>query len=481
MVSVFSVPAFFVVLREVLEACLVVGIVLAYLNKTGATHLRKWVWWGASAGIALSLVLGISFAVVFYVRGDKLFSGKSEKIFEGIIFLIAAALLTWMILWMLSMGHKMQHQIEEQVEKLVDRDDGSGKYGILFMVFIQVLREGIETWIFLFGAANAEDSWRAIPIPGILAIIVGLAASYALFRGMVELDIQAFFLASSIILMFFSAGLTSHAFHELQEADWFGKWKVDQRDWWNATMWSTEACCNDKKNQFFAFLRALFGYQDKPTFVEWGTYFAYWIIIIAIMLVFNWSNIRSARDRVASLTKKFVAWSLTCTFVAFIYVLANVTWTGTLTMTLAFIISTLATLTVYDVFASRIQVIASIRKPITLFSGVALAALTVFMAVLHIVQMSCEELSCKMPQFYYIGLIFSQNWASRGRAPNSWVSLGVLSWSLVVSVFFFGTMALLLVLFSFNVDSSGQYEYCNTEEVPKEISEEDTPVDPLEV
>ena len=469
MVNLFSVPAFFIVLREVLEACLVVGIVLAYLNKIGNTSLRKYVIWGATAGIALSLVFGVTFAVVFYTKGNQIFSDKNEKIFEGIVFLIAAALLTWMIIWMQQMGRKMQKQLEDKIDEYVEDDSGRGKWGLFAMVFVQVLREGIETWIFLFGATSASDeegAWKAIPIPGILGVVVGIAASYALFRGLVELDLNALFLWSSIILMLFSAGLTSHAFHELQEVDWFGEWAEDktQRDWWNARLWSTKDCCNDKTNEFFAFLRALFGYQDTPTFVEWSTYFAYWIIIIVILLAFNWPRVRAARTRIAGLTKKLTATSLLVTFIAFIYVVSNVTWHGTLSMTIAFLISVLASVAVFDTLSDRIAAVRNSRKSITLISGIALAALTLFMTIMHIVLMACDEegvATCSLPRFYYVGLIFFEDWASQGRAEdgNSWVSLAVLSWSMVVVFFFFGTMAFGLIVYSGNINEDGKYVY----------------------
>ena len=239
--------AFFIVLREVLEACLVIGIVLACLNSIGSPHLRKWVWYGAGAGIGLALASGIAFVTVYYTSGKNFFTGKTEKIFEGIVFLIAAALLTWMIVWMQQMGRTLKATLEKDVQDKIDNSSDGGKWGIFFMVFVQVLREGIETVIFLFGAASASDdpnAWRAIPIPGILGIVVGIILSWALFRGLIELDIDSFFLATSVILMLFSAGLTSHAFHELQEVDWFGEWAEDktQRDWWNARMWSTKDC-----------------------------------------------------------------------------------------------------------------------------------------------------------------------------------------------------------------------------------------------
>ncbi len=471
MVQLFNAVAFFIVLREVLEACLVVGIVLAALRQLGNTHLRKWVWWGAISGIALSLVFGIAFAVIFYTQGNLLFKGKSEKIFEGVVFLIAAGLLTWMIIWMQQMGRNMQRNIERQVEGAIERKDG-GKWGIFLMVFVQVLREGIETWIFLFGATSASDNpnaWRAIPIPGILGVIVGIGASYALFRGLVELSIERLFFWSSILLMLFSAGLTSHAFHELQEVDWFGPWDTNQKDWWNARMWSTKACCNDSENQFFAFLRALFGYQDTPTFVEWSTYFAYWLIVIVIILSFNWSKVRGARKTVAGITKKFTFTSLLITFIAFLYTCINPTWHGTLSMTTAFLVTIIATLTVFDATGEKIAAIRRVRKPVVLCCGVVLSVLTVFMVGMHIALMAADEAE-SLPRFYYVGLIFSEEWASRGRAPdgNSWVSIAVLSWSMMITFFFYGTQAMATILHAGNIDSEGYYNYDDMQRIKDE-------------
>ena len=233
MVKVFSIPAFFIVLREVLEACVVVGIVLAYLKKTGTTQYSKYVWIGAFSGVGLSLALGIAFGIVYWVNDNSLFEGNAEKIFEGVTFLVAAVLLTWMILWIMSMGKKLQQSLEGKVEKIIEDDESTSrrkKILLVGLVGFQVLREGIETFIFITANAGAEDQggWRAIPIPGILAIIVGLVASYLVFRGMLELDIIKFFYWSSVILVFFAAGLVSYAFHEIQEVDAFGDWEPSE-------------------------------------------------------------------------------------------------------------------------------------------------------------------------------------------------------------------------------------------------------------
>lgn len=426
------------------------------------------------------------FVTVFYTQKRDLFAGRAEKIFEGIVFLIAAGLLTWMILWMAFMGKKLKTGIEDRVEGFIEAGDKQGKIGIFTMVFVQVLREGIETWIFLFGAdfsSGNPEGWRAVPIPGILAIIVGLAVSYMLFRGLAEFDIETFFLVSSVILMAFSAGLVSHGFHELQEADWFGTWNgipSTERDWWNARMWDTSKCCNDKKNEFFAFLRALFGYQDTPTFVEWSTYFAYWILIISIVVATSWSAVRKARTRIAKIARYMTYTVLPITFVGFIYAVSNATWNGILTMTCGLILSAISYIVVLDFFTAKIRPIGKARRPLALATGIGFAVLTLFMLCLHIAQMACDERSrakCYIPKFYYLGLIFWENWAKQGRAAdgNSWVSIAVLSWSLVGVVFIFGTLAFALIVFAGNVDADGTYRYDIS---AVKVADDETPLAP---
>lgn len=438
--GVFSIPAFFIVLREVLEACLVVGIVLAYLNKIGATQYRRFVWIGAIAGIVISVIVGLAFGIVVWTRGEQLFKDKAEKIFEGIAFLVAASLLTWMIVWMMYMGRALQTKLEKDIENIVDNDDKSDrqrKIAIFLMVFVQVLREGIETVIFLIGTAGADDNggWRAIPLPGVLAIIVGVAASYLVFRGLVQLDIVKFFLISGVILMAFAAGLVSHAFHELQEVDWFGPWKPEdgKRDWYNATMWSTKGCCHDKENEFFAMLRALFGYQDTPTFVEWSTYFAYWLIIAIVFVAINWQFVRASRNKMLSVAKSLGVWSLLFSFVGFVFTMLNVTWIGVTTMTMSVILSAITVLVLFESTLRLLKPLRKYRRTVLLACGVGWALMMSFMFVLHMVELECEgtEGECKLDKFFFFGLIFNSEFNATGRQEKSWPAIAVLSVSVV--------------------------------------------------
>lgn len=500
MVSVFSIPAFFIVLREVMEACLVVGIALAYFSKIGSSQYNRYVWFGAIGGIVVSGVVGITFAVVYFTKGDQIFTGKTEKIFEGIAFLVAAGLLTWMIIWMMHMGKQIREHIERQLETMLDDENRSGtskKTGVFFMVFVQVLREGIETFIFLFGSVSADEygSWRAIPIPGLLAVIVGIAISYLVFKGLLVLDIQSFFEISSIILIAFAAGLVSHAFHELQEVNWFGNWYDDGdkslRDWYNSAMWDTKTCCADDENEFFAMLRALFGYQDTPTFIEWITYFAYWVIVIALFVTINFDRIKSSTRKIRSRAQALSALTLLCTFVGFVYALINRSWIGLLSMITSFF---LTIITVFFVFENATRLISSmlpLRKSALGFLGVAWGLNTLFVAALHLVQLICEgknEEQCPIQKFFFFGIILNSSFSELHKVvirsdedPTDitkiyWPAIAVLSISLIVAIFLFGGLSFRLLLMSTHVNRQGVYETDGEEKIIESLEHDERDV-----
>eukprot|EP00171_Calliarthron_tuberculosum_P015352 IDg15352t1 len=358
----FSVPAFFLVLREVLEACLVVGIMLAYLNKTGNTYLRRYVWFGALTGVLLSLVVGGTFVAVYYTKGKALLKGRAENIFEGVVFLVAAMLLSWGVLWVQSLSRHVQNAVENATDAILDSDDiSASKLTIFAVVFVQVLREGIETFVFLLGASG-NDKWTAIPIPGVL-------------------------------------GLASQALHELQEANVFGDYSEENSkslDWWNAPMWNMRSCCSAEDNEFFAFMRALFGYQDSPSFVEISAYFLYWLLAAVTVLAINWHLVRAAKSQAAKLVKVFSALALTGGIVSFAYSLGLGRWNGILVSTLLFVLSIPAVIMGFDAIVSRLpRWMARMRRGVMLSLCVCYSMFTLLAISLHVTQMACDEPQAK--------------------------------------------------------------------------------------
>ncbi|MBP9773001.1 MAG: FTR1 family protein [Candidatus Peribacteraceae bacterium] len=258
--------------RETLEASLVIGIILAYLRKTQNGNHEKFVWTGVGAGVVFSLIL----AYVF----DRLlggFTGIAEEIYEGVTMFVAAGLLSWMIVWMMRQSAGMKRTIEQKVETHVTRDH---PIGLMFLAFLSVAREGIETVIFLKAAfLQAQSAYSSTG--AVLGIMLAIAASYLLFKGMKYLPIKSFFRISSIILILFAAGLAAHGVHEFIEAGLL----PESMALWNLTahpIFSADAPVG-------SLLKAIFGYNDEMTLLEGIVYILY---IVAVGLV--WNRIRRA-------------------------------------------------------------------------------------------------------------------------------------------------------------------------------------------
>jgi len=198
-----------VVLREGFEASLVVGIVLAFLDRTGRRDGFGVVWGGVAAALVLSLAVG---AALFAVGAEL--EGSSEAIFEGVVMLVAAGLLTWMIFWMRSRARTLRREIEGRTQAALD---AGSAVGLALVVFIGVAREGVETALFLFSAVEGSS-----PAVSLVASLIGGAAAvglgYLFYRGSHRLNLRTFFTVTSVLLLLFAGYLLASGLHELAEA-----------------------------------------------------------------------------------------------------------------------------------------------------------------------------------------------------------------------------------------------------------------------
>jgi high-affinity iron transporter len=255
-------------LREGVEAALIVAIVLAYLVKTGnARHASK-VWLGAAAAIATSLVVGVA---LFLTVGG--FQEPYEQIFEGITMLVAAGVVTWMLFWM----RRQAASVKGELQAAVDRALTAGSiWGLAFLAFTAVIREGIETSLFLVGQVNsADDAASSVLIGAVVGLAIAVGIGYLFYQGSRRINLATFFRWTGVGLIFIAAGLLSHAIHEFIEV---GVITVATQTAFDI---SGVLSHEDGIGQF---LRALFGYSANPeviTFVAWA---AYIVIVLALFL-----------------------------------------------------------------------------------------------------------------------------------------------------------------------------------------------------
>ena len=201
-----------VMLREGFEASLIVGIVLAFLNRTGRRDAFAPVWIGAGFAALLSVLTG----ALLFVVGAEL-EGRAEMLFEGTAMLVAAGLLTWMIFWMRRQARFIKKDLEHQVEHALA---AGSSFGLALVVFVGVLREGVETALFLFG--TFEGSNRLVAATGAAIGLAGaITLGYLFYRGASRLDLRKFFTVTSVLLLAFAAWLLAQGLHELSEAGVF--------------------------------------------------------------------------------------------------------------------------------------------------------------------------------------------------------------------------------------------------------------------
>ena len=201
-----------VMLREGFEASLIVGIILAFLNRSGRREGFAAVW----AGTIAALVISVATAGLLFVVGAEL-QGRAEALFEGGAMLFAAALLTWMIFWMRRQARSIKHELEAQVEHALAT--GSA-FALALVAFVGVLREGVETALFLFGTVEGSNKLLAST-----SATIGLAGAvllgYAFYRGAARLNLRRFFTVTSVLLLAFAGWLLAQGLHELADAGVF--------------------------------------------------------------------------------------------------------------------------------------------------------------------------------------------------------------------------------------------------------------------
>lgn len=256
-------------LREGVEAALIVSIVLAYLVRTGnGRHVGR-IWLGVGSAVAVSVVAGLA----LYLSVGA-FEEPYEQIFEGATMLLAAGVVTWMLFWM----RRQAASVGRELREAVDRALGEGSlWGLTALAFVAVIREGIETSLFLVGQANAAAVAGTSGAASVLAgAVVGLGGAVgigvAIYGGSRRIDLHAFFRWTGVALIFIAAGLVSVAVHEFIEAGIIGIGTAVAFDISAVLPHDAES-----GNIVGILLRAMFGYTSRPeqaTLVVWLAYLA---------------------------------------------------------------------------------------------------------------------------------------------------------------------------------------------------------------
>ena len=265
-------------LREGVEAALIISILLAYLARTGNREHFGRIWMGAGAAVLVSLVAG---AALFVTVGEL--QAPWEQVFEALAMVLAASVVTWMLFWMRRQSAGVRGALQAAVDRALT--DGA-VLGLVILAFTAVIREGLETSLFLVGLT---DSSRGGAPSVMLGAVAGLAIATLLgagfYRGARVINLRTFFRWTGIALIFVAAGLLSSAVHELIEIRWITLGTAPAFDISAILPHAPMAGAPDGPALIVGqFLRALLGYSSQPevaTLLVWAGYVG---IVLALFL-----------------------------------------------------------------------------------------------------------------------------------------------------------------------------------------------------
>jgi high-affinity iron transporter len=303
--NLFGVQVFFIVFRECLEAVIIVSVLLSFLRQCLGQpdqdqviykKLVKQVWLGALSGVGICLIIGGAFIGVFYGLGKDIWA-KSEDLWEGIFYLLAAIIITIMGLALLRINKTKQKWKVKIAKALAEKSKGhkpqswlgdlGRRYVMFILPFVTTLREGVEAVVFVGGVSLSLPA-DAFPIPVITGILAGLTCGYLIYRGGNVMSIQIFLIASTCVLYLIAAGMFSKAVWSLQFRAFAQKVGADVAEEGSGpgsydiseTVWHVN-CCNPEIDNGFDIFQAILGWQNTGTYGSVISYNIYWIAIMA--------------------------------------------------------------------------------------------------------------------------------------------------------------------------------------------------------
>lgn len=260
------VGALIIVLREVIEAGLIVGIVLA-VTKTMSGRL-PFIWGGLAAGL-----LGAGLVAIFAGVLSSAFEGVGQELFNASILAVAVVMLTWHNVWMARHGRELSAELRRVGGEV---SEGSRSMMALAVVIaVAVLREGSEVVLFLYGVVvSSHDSGLSLFTGGALGLVAGVGICMLTYTGLVIIPVRHLFRVTSLLIAFMAAGMAAQCIAFLEQAD--------IATGLSRTLWNTSAFLSDSSVPGRV-LHTLLGYTDRPTQLQGLAYVATLFVIFALM------------------------------------------------------------------------------------------------------------------------------------------------------------------------------------------------------
>jgi high-affinity iron transporter len=290
-----------ITLREGVEAALVVGIVLACLQKAGQTQYNRWVYAGIGAGLAASAVVGVIFSSILLAlqSSDRPYAQVIEPLLEAGFSLVAIALLSWMLIWMTQQAGSVKTDLTNAVITTLEQNQ-QARWGIFSLILIAVLQEGFETVLFIM--AQFQRGWMPV-VGGVAGLVGATLIGVALFRWGVRINLGLFFQVMGVFLLIIVSGLVIAALKDFDQAAlrfsqtvprWASLCSGNGSCILGPQVWDAHQILPDK--QFpGVLLKTLFGYRERLYLVQAIAYLLYLLSIGTLYL--QTLNLKKAEGR----------------------------------------------------------------------------------------------------------------------------------------------------------------------------------------
>ncbi|HVW91254.1 MAG TPA: iron uptake transporter permease EfeU [Devosia sp.] len=274
---------FLIMLREGIEASLIVGIVASYLVKTNRRNWLFAVWAGVAIAVLLCAAAGLLLAII---GGD--FPQKQQEFFEAVIGLVAVFMLTSMVFWMKKASRTISTGLRNEIDAALSATNHHHGIALVGLVFFAVAREGFESMVFLL-ATFQQSSGLWAGAGAVLGLVCAAIVGFAIYWGGVKINLSHFFRWTAVFILIVAAGLLAGSVRALHEA---GLWNGLQQvvfDWSHAL---------PMDSPLGTFLAGILGYQDMPTASEVIVYLVF--LVVALPIFFFGLPVLPARHRNAT-------------------------------------------------------------------------------------------------------------------------------------------------------------------------------------
>lgn len=261
------IPTYVIGLREGLEAALIVGIVAAFLRQQGQRAALRYVWLGVAIAVVLCAAVGVALQLL-----DEQLPQRQQEQLETVVGLCAVGIVTFMIVWMRRHAAGLRAELERSAAAALATGSVVGLVG---MAFFAVLREGLETAVFLLAAFQASGNALLAGLGALLGILTAVVIGLGLYRGGIRINLARFFRVTAVFLVLIAAGLLATAMHTAHEAAWVNSFQDQALNLsWLVVPGTVTS----------SLLTGMLGLQPLPTEAEVGVYLLYAVPMLLFVL-----------------------------------------------------------------------------------------------------------------------------------------------------------------------------------------------------